>query len=479
MHRKADASLIGDLIYAYGAAGRRTGATGSLARLTLPAADVLDASYNANNQLLTWRGKGYSYTISSFASPPQSRQMRLCAAAHCQSIMIEYLTVTRWIPRVLAGASKFVRTQRLGAPRVLVVSMVLIMAMPIASAQGSSARERALAELGQRLFFDARLSSDGSVSCATCHQPDRGFADGLAVSVGVEKRKGTRNAPSLLDVSRQRFLFWDGRRESLEAQALDPLLNPAEHGMPSAASVVAFLRADPGYLRCIRVAFGARPDTVSAEHAARALAAFQRRLVSGSTPFDRWRGSGGQGELSPAAVRGWQLFDGTAQCARCHAVGGAKPLFSDHGFHSLAVGMAGVERDLPELTRRVSNWHRNGKPIDHEILSDPAIAQLGRFVVTGDPRDLGKFKTPSLRNVSVTAPYMHDGSVPTLKQAIELEVYYRSKDLNRPLILTPAETDDLVAFLETLTSDSHSMSAIVQSMQVRGKHHDACRASKE
>lgn len=312
-------------------------------------------------------------------------------------------------------------------------------------------------ELGRMLFADPALSADGTVSCATCHRPERAFTDGREHATGIAGRAGTRNAPGLLDVGRQRSLFWDGRRAHLEDQALDPLLNEVEHGLGDEAQLLDRLRADPRYRTAFAAAFaGGRPgdDVLTARHTAEALAAFERTLVSGPSPFDRFL-AGRREALPEAARRGWVVFDHEAHCTRCHVVAGddQPPLFTDHQFHSLAVGLDRVARHLPQLTRRLVALRGDGGPLGREVLNDPDLAELGRFAVTLDPKDLAAFKTPGLRNVALTAPYMHDGSVPTLGEAVDLEVYSRGAREERPIILTPVERADLIAFLQALTSD--------------------------
>jgi cytochrome c peroxidase len=329
-------------------------------------------------------------------------------------------------------------------------------------AAGGTAREvvhvieaSAAVHLGQSLFFDLALSADGDVSCATCHQPSLAFSDGLPRASGTRAQQGTRNTPSLLDVAAQRSLFWDGRRSRLEDQALDPLFNHREHGLRDEAELLGRLRADPGHVAAFQAAFGVSADQIATQHVAQALAAYQRTLVSGPSPFDRFR-AGQADALPPAARRGWIVFDQQARCTRCHsadAADGGRPLFTDHQFHSLAVGFGKIERKLPQLTQRLVALHRDGRAFSQEVLADADIAELGRFAYTLDPRDLGAFKTPGLRNVAATAPYMHDGSVPTLAEAVDLEVYYRGARDDRPLILTPAEREDLITFLQALTSD--------------------------
>ena len=308
--------------------------------------------------------------------------------------------------------------------------------------------------LGKRIFFDKRLSASGRIACASCHLPDKQFADGLPLAVGHKGLVGTRNTPSLLDVARQQTLFWDGRRTTLEEQALDPMVNPLEHALPSDAALLRLLRGDAQYVRGFRQAFGLPASQITVKEVARALAAYQRTLVSGTSAFDRFL-AGDEAALDAAARRGWGLFSGAAQCVRCHTVQGERPLFTDHGFHSLSVGLSQVERKLPALTQQLVALQQAHR-VDGAVLSDADMAELGRFVMTLDPADLGKFKTPSLRNVSLTAPYMHNGSVPTLEAAVDLELYYRGAQGGRPLILTPQERADVVAFLRALQGQPYN-----------------------
>jgi cytochrome c peroxidase len=320
------------------------------------------------------------------------------------------------------------------------------------------AKAVAASALGEMLFSDPRLSADGRVACATCHQPERGFADGRPQAIGFAGQRGTRNTPSLLDVGRQRSLFWDGRRAALEDQALDPLLNEREHGLRDEAELLARLRGDGRYAGLFAAAFGVPVGQATARQVGEALAAYERTLVSVPAPVDRFL-DGDRGALSEAARRGWVIFDQAAHCTRCHpatARPGEPALFTDHGFHALGVGLRRIERALPQLTQRLVALRAAGRPLGREVLLDADLAELGRFAVTLDPRDLGAFKTPGLRNVARTAPYMHDGSVATLADAVDLEVYQRGATDARPLILTPAERADLIVFLEALTSRARS-----------------------
>jgi cytochrome c peroxidase len=274
--------------------------------------------------------------------------------------------------------------------------------------------------LGQKLYFDPRLSKDDTVSCATCHDPLHAFAEPRPVSLGVGGAKGVRNAPTVLNAAFLQEQFWDGRAPTLEEQSKGPLVSPTEMAMPDLPAVEKKLRAIPEYAPLFRSAFG--DDEVTIERVAQAIASFERTLVTVEAPIDRFI-AGDTKAISAAAQRGWELFNGKARCNTCHGHVGAFPLFTDEQYHNLGVG------------------------------SDP-----GRFTVTQQPKDTGAFKTPQLRNVAKTAPYMHDGSEATLAAVIEL--YDRGGNPNpnldggmRPLGLTAAEKADLVALLETFTSD--------------------------
>jgi len=303
-----------------------------------------------------------------------------------------------------------------------------------------------LEELGRRLFLDVRLSADGKTACASCHQPSRTFQDGRQVSVGAFARRGTRNAPSLLNVASQTVLFWDGRRSSLEEQALDPILNVAEHGLTSEAVLVKMLRGMPEYQNSLEK--GSELKTVSA-----ALSAFQKTLVDGRNGFENYLIDGDSTAISDSAKRGWVLFAGRAGCIECHRVESRAPIsLTDQAFHSVFIPRQA--RGL-STTRLVEIFHKlssEGASYDQMVAETPDLATLGRYVATRDPKDIGRFRTPSLRNVALTAPYMHDGSVSSLAEAVDLEVYYRGRVSGKPLILLDSEKTDIVEFLRSLTA---------------------------
>lgn len=308
--------------------------------------------------------------------------------------------------------------------------------------------------LGERLFFDTRLSASGKVSCGSCHQPARAFSDELVTARGIASRIGSRNTPSLLNVGYLRTIFADGRRDSLEEQGLDPFVSPVELGLSSHEQVLSKIRGDREYRRAFEEAFRVSAVTLSMNHVTQAIATFERTLVSGNSPFDRFYFGKDANALSDAAKRGLDLFRSRAKCATCHVIQKDFALFTDQQFHASGIGYREVNDRLGRLVRIVKKL---GKPAAAKaILTIPDIAALGRYVVTLDPADIGRFKTPSLRNVALTAPYMHDGSFKTLKSAIEWEIYFHNKDSSHPTTLTENEKADLQDFLISLSSGNIS-----------------------
>jgi cytochrome c peroxidase len=317
----------------------------------------------------------------------------------------------------------------------------------------ASANE-ATVRLGQHLFFDTRLSVDGRVSCAKCHIPELAFTDHRPHPLGHDDRPGTRNAPSLLNVRYLGSLFWDGRARDLESQAIAPLMNPVEHGFVSASAVLQPIVQDAHYREEFARAFGVNGTHIDLSLVARALSAFERTLVTAGSPFDRYLYGHDQRAMTPQAIRGLELFRHRAQCAGCHTIGEASALLTDSDFHVSPLGIpAEVTSRLSALTSAVVAAQESGsqRELERLVATDERVAALGRFVVTLRPNDIGKFKTPSLRNVALTPPYMHDGSVATLEQAVDSELYARGGDLHYPIALTADERRDLVEFLKALT----------------------------
>jgi cytochrome c peroxidase len=282
--------------------------------------------------------------------------------------------------------------------------------------------------LGRWLFYDRRLSGDGTVACSTCHRPEFAFSEPTPVSSGIRGQKGKRKAPTFINqaVTIYPHFFWDGRAGSLEDQALGPIENPIEMGSTHQSMIDALLKI-AAYKPYFQEAFGS--DQITKERVAVAIADYERTRLSGNSAWDRWRRNRDQSAVSAEVKQGHELFYGKAQCNQCHLGDN----FSDSLFHNLGVG-----------------WNPATKTFKDE----------GRFVVTKKPADRGAFKTPTLREITKHPPYMHDGSVATLKEVMEL--YNRGGDNNpyldpkvEPLHLTPAEIDAVVAFMQALDGEGY------------------------
>ena len=313
--------------------------------------------------------------------------------------------------------------------------------------------ETAQVALGKRLFFDPALSRDGKVSCASCHQAEHAFTDGKSVSVGFEGKTGLRNSMSLLNVANQRHFFWDGRKTRLEDQVLDPLLNPLEHAMADQDAILTVLSVNPSYKDAFRRAFpGPDADVVQMEKLASALASFVRTLTSPESAIDRFIVNKDTNALSADARAGFAVFSGKAQCISCHSL---KPdatsgriLLSDDDFHAHSAAFYAMHQSLNALARDVLT---RGKTLADTAREDPqGVDALGRFMVTGKLSDVGAFRTPSLRNVSRTAPYFHDGRAPTLELALDQELLGHGSD---QISITPEEKRVLMTFLKALDDD--------------------------
>ena len=268
--------------------------------------------------------------------------------------------------------------------------------------------------LGKQLFFDPRLSLDRTISCASCHDPKKGWSNEAQFATGIRGQTGGRNAPTVLNAAYFPLQFWDGRAKDLEGQALGPIANPIEMGHTLNACVEC-LNGVEGYRKQFRAVFG---TDATEETVAKAIAAFERTVLSGDSPYDRYV-AGDKQALSPAASRGRELFFGKAHCSACHS----GPNFSDAAFHNIGVGMNRKEPDE------------------------------GRKVISKLDGDRGAFKTPTCRDVARTAPYMHDGSLKTLEEVVEH--YNKGGVANAhldeeifPLDLTAEDKADLVTFLK-------------------------------
>jgi len=278
----------------------------------------------------------------------------------------------------------------------------------------------AKAELGRDLYYDKRISADETISCATCHEPKYAFTDGAPVSTGIDGKKGNRSAPTVINRAFSLAQFWDGRATTLEEQVKGPMANPIEMGN-SHEMVVASLKGIPGYRAMFAAAFGS--DEITIDRAAMAIATFERTILSGNAPYDRYK-KGDKKAMTPEQVRGMSVFVDKAKCDRCH---------ENFNFTLNAYANLGVGTDKP----------------------DPDV---GRFAITKDPRDWAVFKVPTLREIEHTAPYMHDGSLKTLEEVVDFYdkggIPNKNLDPNiKKLNLTDQDKKDLVAFLKALSGE--------------------------
>jgi cytochrome c peroxidase len=307
--------------------------------------------------------------------------------------------------------------------------------------------------LGDMIFDEKRVSADGSVACNTCHSPRNGFTTHTAASRGVGDQIGKRNAPSILNAMFYKSMFWDGRAATLEEQATLPILNPVEMGQKDPKDVVAKLAAIPEFVEAFQKVFGRPPNW---EDLGKALAAFERTRLSTEAPFDRFL-HGDEKALNASQRRGWALFTGKARCGSCHTYDPALPLFGDNRFHNTGVAAGKQDFNLLAKSATASAAVGNKEEID-KLALETDYSGLGRFLVTQKREDIGGFKTPFLRDVLLTGPYMHDGSLETLWDVIEF--FNKGGERNpyldsemKPLGLTADEVDDLANFLGALTSD--------------------------
>jgi len=319
------------------------------------------------------------------------------------------------------------------------------------------------AELGRQLFFDRRLSFNGTMSCGMCHVPEEGFASNASQqAVGIEGRSLRRNTPTVLNVAWMSDLFLDGREHSLVTQAWSPLLHPDEMANPSPGHLLARLRGMADYAGRFERAFGGR--SASMDTLGEALAAYQRTLVAGDSRFDRWRYGGQSQALDAQERRGFALFTGKARCALCHLVGDSYAHLTDQRYHVTGAGASWQARTSIEVPL-APGVNTTLSVTDRETYDRAPVHDLGRWEITLDPRDRYAFRTPSLRNVARTGPYMHDGSLPTLEAVVDF--YTRGggpapdrSPLLVPIALDASERQALTAFMRAL--DSQALPALIR-----------------
>jgi cytochrome c peroxidase len=292
-------------------------------------------------------------------------------------------------------------------------------------------------ELGKKLFFDRRLSGDGTMSCVTCHMPEMAFTDGQAIALSYPTTKNWRNSPTLINVVFSKFLFHDGRAQTLEDQALFPMMSSFEMNQ-NLDFLEEEIRSVPEYVNDFRQVFGT--DDISRERIAMAIAAFERTLVSLHAPLDRFL-QGDEGTLTAAAERGYDIFTGKGKCMECHY--GVNLI--DDQFHALNV----PENPEFQADPRVAATRRFVAKLYHFETFRTLAEDPGRYLITKDDKDWRAFKTPTLRDIAKTGPYMHNGIFETLEEV--LDFFDRGggegNTALKPLNLSPAEKSDLQTFL--------------------------------
>lgn len=324
--------------------------------------------------------------------------------------------------------------------------------------------------LGEKLYFDKRLSKDGTVSCATCHDVTRGFTDQRKVSEGISNQLGQRNAPTTMNAVLLETLFLDGRAASLEEQARLPIINPIEMGFPDGDAAATAIADDPEYQEMFQKAYG---RDVNYEDIGKAIAAFERTLIFVDTPFRRFLEGDGDA-ISADAKEGWRLYNEKARCTSCHPMNLSNPLGTDNRFHN--VGVSARHQDFEELAREALlalEEDPSEQKLD-ALAVGTNLSELGRFMVTKNRSHTGAFRTPLVLNIGITQPYMHDGTMETLWDV--MDHYNKGGEPNpfldggmEPLALTEAEIDQVVEFLFTLTDDRFAEQNEQQRKEQRAK----------
>jgi cytochrome c peroxidase len=335
--------------------------------------------------------------------------------------------------------------------------------LPIVPVPKNNPITRDKIKLGKLLFYDRRLSLNHTFSCAMCHIPEQGFTSNeMATAVGIEGRSVRRNSPTLYNIAYAKMLFHDSRENSLEQQVWSPLLARNEMANPSIGFVIDTIKKDNTYLQLFQQVFH---DEVTMQNMAMAIASYERTLNSANSAFDKWYYAKDKTALSDSAQKGFNLFVGKANCVQCHTINKDFALFSDGENHNTGIGYAEA-MVLPKLNDYAKQKVQISAGVYLEIdkqtldsVSETKSNDLGRYEITQQPQDRWQYKTPTLRNISLTAPYMHNGRLQTLKQVVEF--YNQGGIVNegldnkiKPLNLSAEEIDDLTAFLNSLTGDN-------------------------
>jgi cytochrome c peroxidase len=348
------------------------------------------------------------------------------------------------------------------ATDLLIVLRSTPLGLPPVPIPGDNPMTNEKVQLGRKLFFDRRLSLNETMSCGMCHVPEQGFTNNeLATAVGIEGRTVRRNSPTIYNAAYFANIFHDGRETRLEFQVWQPMLASNEMANPGFGYVIDKIRGLPDYNGLFEAAFSGRGPGM--ETIGMAIASYERTLVSGNSPFDRWYFGKEEAAISDSAKHGFRLFEGKAGCVACHTIQKEYALFTDDAFHNTGVGSeASVGTDPSEVSVQLAPGVKVQVPSRViKSVGEPPPSDLGRYEVTQDPDDRWRYKTPSLRNIALTAPYMHNGVFGTLKEVVD---FYNKGGFSNPLLdplirplgLTPTEIEDLVALLESLTGDNVS-----------------------
>ncbi|MBD3856909.1 MAG: cytochrome-c peroxidase [Acidobacteria bacterium] len=312
-------------------------------------------------------------------------------------------------------------------------------------------------------------NEENSIRCAPWRRPSgRGGSPQRRRSGAIDAAGSAAGAdPGEQSTTTQ---FWDGRSPDLEDQALHPFINPVEHGLKNHDPILKIVRKDPEYKKAFQEVFGKKGKEITMREVTLAIAAFERTVISGDSPFDRYYFGGEEDDLTEQQKRGFDLFLNEGRCVSCHVIEQTQALFTDNRFHNIGVGINNIQNDVPKLAGNFLQADMTVSEVDVEVLTDARTSELGRFAISHGFDDLGSFKTPTLRNIAVTSPYMHDGSIETLKDVV---IHYNNGGVTdvgdpvndflsggiRALDLDEDQIDDLVAFMEALTSPEFEPSA--------------------
>ena len=317
-------------------------------------------------------------------------------------------------------------------------------------------------ELGKKLFFDRRLSLNNTVSCGMCHVPEQGFTNNeIKTAVGIEGRSNLRNTPTLLNIAFSKFLFHDAREFSLENQVWQPVLAHSEMAMPSFGFTIKKLQLIPGYKKLFNKAFP--NEGINMETFGKAIASYERSLVSGNSKFDKWYYGGDKNIVNEKVKKGFDIFMGKGNCSSCHAVGEKSALFFDNKLHNTGIGFAESMGLLQNKKTRVQLAPGEYVEVDNDIIKSVNQQKrkndLGLYTITENPSHRWLFKTAGLRNISLTAPYMHNGIFATLDEVIDFynEGGFQNELLSpmiRKLNLSSLEKENLKLFLESLVGEN-------------------------